>query len=324
MSTIQTYIGSAYSSYPIRWIETPESARSGYAHEKNAEKPIEKIADADLGKPRSESGDVLDISSATQKALESSRSESKNRSEGALADSTKPAKSEKSEQSEKTDQVAAESTDKSPAEQSSASKSPTGTELTPEEQQQVSELKARDLEVRVHEMAHLLAGGAFVTSGPSYEYQVGPDGQGYAVGGSVGIDTSPIAGDPEATIAKMQTVAAAALAPAKPSGQDQKVAAAARQAEAQARAELVKQKSVQPSEESSEDAQSTEKDAPVFSVARSADRTAEFAPKAKAEDSVMSSLVHTQPKSGAGSTPGSAYKAQSVMSLATPRFSAFA
>jgi len=119
--------------------------------------------------------------------------------------------------------------------------------LTEEEQQQVAELKARDQEVRAHEQAHIAAAGAYATGGPSFSYQKGPDGQRYAVGGEVGIDTSPVSGDPEATIQKAQQIRAAALAPASPSSQDQQVAAAATQMESQARAELSKQNQPKPS-----------------------------------------------------------------------------
>lgn len=111
-------------------------------------------------------------------------------------------------------------------------------ELTEEQQKQVTELKQRDAEVRSHEQAHVAAGGPYVTGGPTYEYQEGPDGRRYAVGGEVQIDTSPVDGDPEATIQKAQVVRAAALAPAEPSSQDLAVAAAATQMAAQAQAEL--------------------------------------------------------------------------------------
>ena len=121
-----------------------------------------------------------------------------------------------------------------------APKSAAGSELSEGEQKQVAELKKRDREVRQHEQAHQAAGGQYA-SAPSYEYQKGPDGQQYAVGGEVQIDASPIPGDPEATIEKMRVVKAAALAPAEPSGQDRKVAAAADAAAQQARAELAAQ-----------------------------------------------------------------------------------
>ncbi|MAJ40475.1 MAG: catalase [Pseudoalteromonadaceae bacterium] len=105
------------------------------------------------------------------------------------------------------------------------------------EQQQIEELKARDTEVRVHEQAHASVGGQYAGS-PSYEYQRGPDGTNYAVGGEVQIDVSEIPGDPQATIDKMQTVRAAALAPAEPSSADRAIAADATQKMAAAQAEL--------------------------------------------------------------------------------------
>ncbi len=86
-------------------------------------------------------------------------------------------------------------------------------------------LKKSDTQVRQHEMAHIAAGGRYITSGANFTYQRGPDGKNYAVGGEVGIDTSIVPGDPEATIKKMRQVKNAALAPADPSSQDLKVAA---------------------------------------------------------------------------------------------------
>ncbi|MBA3074358.1 MAG: hypothetical protein FP831_12220 [Anaerolineae bacterium] len=112
-------------------------------------------------------------------------------------------------------------------------------QLSSEEAQQVAELKSRDREVRTHEMAHMMVGGSLVRKGASYQYQTGPDGQRYAVGGEVSIDSSAVSGDPSATIRKMQQVKRAALAPAEPSSQDRAVAAAAAQTEAAARLELL-------------------------------------------------------------------------------------
>jgi len=105
----------------------------------------------------------------------------------------------------------------------------------------ISELRSIDIEVRSHEAAHMAAGGSHITGGATYFYQTGPDGKQYAVGGEVGIDISPVPGNPQATIAKMMMVRAAALAPANPSPQDLAVAAAAAQMEAAARAELAAQ-----------------------------------------------------------------------------------
>lgn len=99
-------------------------------------------------------------------------------------------------------------------------------------------LKARDSHVRDHEAAHIAAGSGYVRGGATYSYQKGPDGRSYAVGGEVGIDSSPIPGKPEETAAKMVVVRSAALAPSDPSAADMAIAAAASLAEAEARAEL--------------------------------------------------------------------------------------
>ncbi len=115
---------------------------------------------------------------------------------------------------------------------------PGDTSLKPEEEKEARQLKQRDQEVRRHEQAHKAAAGSLASGGPSFEYQTGPDGRRYAVGGEVNIDTSAIPGDPRATIAKMQQVRRAAMAPANPSGQDRSVAAKAAAMEQKARAEL--------------------------------------------------------------------------------------
>jgi hypothetical protein len=119
---------------------------------------------------------------------------------------------------------------------------PPGAELTPDERGVVNDLKARDREVRAHEQAHISAGGAYIRGGASYQYQRGPDNKSYAVGGEVGIDTAPERDDPGATIVKMQTVRAAALAPSDPSAQDRAVAASAARDESVARAELAQER----------------------------------------------------------------------------------
>lgn len=121
-------------------------------------------------------------------------------------------------------------------------KSP-GDDLTPDQKAEVQKLQQRDQDVRAHEQAHIAAGGAYVKGGATYQYQKGPDGKMYAVGGEVSIDTSPVKGDPRATIAKMETVKAAAMAPADPSGQDRSVAAQAEMEEAQARRDEMAEKS---------------------------------------------------------------------------------
>lgn len=111
---------------------------------------------------------------------------------------------------------------------SSSSGSPSGSSsgttltLSPQAQQQIRTLERTDQQVRTHEQAHQAAGGPHA-GGASYTYQKGPDGKNYAVAGEVPIDVSRES-TPEATISKMETVKAAALAPADPSPQDRAVA----------------------------------------------------------------------------------------------------
>ncbi len=112
-------------------------------------------------------------------------------------------------------------------------------DLSLKEIQELSKLKQRDREVRAHEQAHISAGGQYVRSGARFEYEEGPDGKKYAVGGEVSIDTSKIPGDPEATARKMQVIRRAAMAPASPSGQDRRVAAKATQIENRMRTEIL-------------------------------------------------------------------------------------
>lgn len=115
-----------------------------------------------------------------------------------------------------------------------------GEALTEAELQQLDRLKQTDREVRQHEHAHQSTGGQYAGN-IEYQYQRGPDGQQYAVAGEVSIDSSPVPGDPAATIDKMEQIRAAATAPAEPSAQDRKVAAQASQHLMAARLELAMQ-----------------------------------------------------------------------------------
>jgi hypothetical protein len=108
--------------------------------------------------------------------------------------------------------------------------------LSEGERKQLEELKDRDTEVHNHENAHQSAGGQFAGA-PSYSYQTGPDGKRYAIGGEVSIDVSTEK-DPAATIAKMERISRAATAPAEPSPQDYKVAAAAQRMMVEAQRDL--------------------------------------------------------------------------------------
>lgn len=110
-------------------------------------------------------------------------------------------------------------------------------ELSADEQREVEELKTRDREVRAHEQAHVAALGGEGGSA-KLSYTTGPDGRQYATDGEVPISISEVAGNPQATIQRARKIAAAALAPAQPSGADVKAAAKARQLEARARRDL--------------------------------------------------------------------------------------
>lgn len=112
------------------------------------------------------------------------------------------------------------------------------------ERARIQELAARDREVRAHEQAHAAAAGQY-GGNPTYEFVRGPDGVSYAVGGSVNVDTSPIPGDPEATLRKAEQLQRAASAPADPSGQDRQVAASAARMAERAREELRQQRAQQ-------------------------------------------------------------------------------
>ena len=110
-----------------------------------------------------------------------------------------------------------------------------------EEKNVVRELQKRDREVRAHEQAHAAALGPYKKGGPKYQFERGPDGRQYAVGGSVPVDLSPEK-TPEETRRKAQTIRRAALAPKDPSGTDFQVAAKAAQMGATARAEISKER----------------------------------------------------------------------------------
>lgn len=115
-------------------------------------------------------------------------------------------------------------------------------ELDSEQQIKLSEIQRlaeRDREVRAHEESHKAIAGRF--AGPiSYDYVQGPDGRRYATAGKVPIDLSP-APTPEQTLAKMEQLLRAALAPAEPSSADRRIAAEATQLILDARTEVMRQ-----------------------------------------------------------------------------------
>jgi hypothetical protein len=67
----------------------------------------------------------------------------------------------------------------------------------------LDKFKKTDLEIRTHEQAHATIG--HTTAPISYNYQKGPDGKMYAVGGSVRLDTS-IPKDPKEAMYKLDQI----------------------------------------------------------------------------------------------------------------------
>ena len=85
----------------------------------------------------------------------------------------------------------------------------------------LSKFKAMDSEVRTHEQIHATIGPT--TAPISYNYQKGPDGKMYAVGGSVRMDTS-IPDDPKLAMFKLDQIQKSASGPASTSGADNAIA----------------------------------------------------------------------------------------------------
>jgi len=95
--------------------------------------------------------------------------------------------------------------------------------LNDQERTQLRELQNRDAEVRIHEAQHFRAAGGLAKGTPNYTYQQGPDGQFYAVGGNVQLQTSR-GSDPEQAKRDAQSFSNAAQAPGDASAQDISVA----------------------------------------------------------------------------------------------------
>ena len=116
--------------------------------------------------------------------------------------------------------------------------SPMVGEMTLEQANELKRMQSQADKVVSHEGAHAMIGGTLMLGGPVYQYELGPDGEVYETAGQSRIDMSPIAGNPQGTIFKMQHVKRAAMAPLNPSGADRVVASQADQIENQARKHL--------------------------------------------------------------------------------------
>lgn len=91
-------------------------------------------------------------------------------------------------------------------------------DLDPVEEAVVNQLRARDSAVRQEEEAHAAAAGPY-GSAPQYTYQIGPDGNVYAIGGHVDVSVS-MSGSAAERDRALSTLQNAALAPNAPSGAD--------------------------------------------------------------------------------------------------------
>lgn len=102
--------------------------------------------------------------------------------------------------------------------------------LTEEEKKELEKLKERDRQVRQHEQTHVAESGGSVKGVPHYEYETGPDGRRYAVGGYCEVDMSP-GRTPEETARKARAIERGSLAPPADelSDADRQVARAAKQ-----------------------------------------------------------------------------------------------
>lgn len=85
----------------------------------------------------------------------------------------------------------------------------------------LEKFKQADANIRSHEQIHATIGQT--TAPISYNYQKGPDGKMYAVGGSVKLDVS-LPDDPKAAAFKLDQIEKAAMGPSDPSGADTTIA----------------------------------------------------------------------------------------------------
>lgn len=109
----------------------------------------------------------------------------------------------------------------------SGAKGTDGRELSQGDEELLQRLQARDAKVRNHEAAHVMAAGG-QASLPTYEYQLGPDGKRYAVGGAVNLSILST-GEPEADARQASRALRAALATGEPSAKDIQAAGKARE-----------------------------------------------------------------------------------------------
>jgi hypothetical protein len=106
----------------------------------------------------------------------------------------------------------------------------------------LGKLRGADTKVKSHEKRHLAVLGGLAASGINYSYITGPNGQRFAVGGSIAVDMEPVPGNPRATIDKARRIRMAAIAVGDSSSADLRVAAKAYRMEQEAREDLREQR----------------------------------------------------------------------------------
>lgn len=145
--------------------------------------------------------------------------------------------------------------------ENTAPKEETGKSKEEKQDEKTTEkLEDRDREVKIHEQTHKSNGGPYAGS-IVYEYQTGPDGKRYAVGGHVDFNVAPES-TPEETIRKADIIYRAALAPDEPSGADRNLAQKAIELKQEAQAQIQEEKAQRSEPENNEETVIAELDLP--------------------------------------------------------------
>lgn len=106
-------------------------------------------------------------------------------------------------------------------------------------QAEVARLRGQERDVRRHQVFKAAVGGAYV-SAASYQFDIGPDGHRYIVGGESPLDLSPVENNPRATIQKMQRVRAAATLGIRPTRADRNATFVSVRTEGSARSQIAR------------------------------------------------------------------------------------
>ncbi len=113
----------------------------------------------------------------------------------------------------------------------------TGTVLSAQQKAQIAQYKLLAQTAQADVQAQQRVAGPYAGT-VSYQYERGPDGTLYAVAGDVTFNVEPVANNPAATVAAMQTITRAALSVVPPTAQDLLAVREAAQYSAEAQAAL--------------------------------------------------------------------------------------